>query len=183
MRIMLVAVAGLLLQGATVKGSISAKGGSMSVAEAVAVWDPAKGELRVALMPFKIQEKHLKDIRKDRTMFAGFGEKSPDPKKWPDWCPGAEVKLTLDPKELAKGPASLKSYHLWAYGLKEKNFTHNMNGSGEDAQKEMSKLVVKLDAKGAGTFEMAFAGKSAFDEGLAWDLVVKGTVLTPLADK
>jgi hypothetical protein len=183
MKTMLVAVVGLLLQAAAAKGTISTKDGSMPVVDAVAVWNPAKGELRVALTPFKIQEKHLPDIRKDSTMFAMFGEKSPDPKKWADWCPAAEVKLTLDAREIAKGPASLKSYHFWAYGLKEKNYTHNMNRSGEDAQKEMSKLVVKLDAKGAGTFEMTFAGKSAFDTGMAWDLAVKGSVLTPLEDK
>src|SRR5262245_55419571 len=176
MRMLLVAVAGLLLQGATVKGTISTKGGAMPVADAVAVWDPAKGELRVALMPYKIKDKHLDEIRKNRTMFAGFGEKSPDPAKWKDWCPGAEVKLTLDAKEIAKGPASLKSYHFWAYGLKEKNFTHNMSRGGEDAQKELSKLALKLDSKGAGTFEMTFVGKSSFDEGMAWDLTVKGNV-------
>ena len=183
MRIMLVAALLVQAPGANVKGSFSTKGASMSPIDTVAVWDPAKGELRVALMPFKIQDKHHKDIRKDSTMFAGFDEKSPDPKKWADWCPAAEMKLTLDPKALGKGPAAIQSYHLWVYGLEKKNYTHNVNESGEESRKQVSRLVLKLDAKGAGTFELTFVGKSSFDDGLTWDITAKGAVLTPLADK
>jgi hypothetical protein len=161
---MLVAVAGLLLQGATVKGAINGKGVSMPVVDAVAVWDPAKSELRIPLVPYKLQQRHLKDIQKGSTMFAVLGEKSPDAKKWPKWCPGAELKLTLDAKALAKGPEALQSYHFWIYGLEKENFTDNYNQQADGAKRDVPKLTVKLDAKGMGTFSVTFAGKSAFDD-------------------
>jgi hypothetical protein len=175
MRITLLALALLQGQGGVVKGAISSKAGSMTPVDAVAVWDPAKKELRVAVMPFKIRKESLQDIRKDSTMFAGFGEKSPDPKKWPDWCPAGEVKFTLDDQR------RVESYHFWVYGLAKKNFTDNMNQSGDEARKHVTKLDLKLDAKGGGTFQLAFAAKSAFDDGVSWDLAVQGVVLPPLA--
>jgi hypothetical protein len=177
MRITLLALALLQGQGAVVKGAVGSKGGSMTPVDAVAVWDPAKKELRVALLPVQIRKEALHDIRKDSTMFAGFGEKSPDPKKWPDWCPAGEVKLVLDDRRL------VESYHFWVYGLAKKNYTHNMNQSGDAARKDVSKLELKLDAKGGGTFHLAFAAKSEFEDGLSWDLAIQGVVVPPLAGK
>ena len=177
MRMTLLALALLQGQGAVVKGAVTSKAASMTPADAVAVWEPAKNELRVAMLPVKIRKEALQDIRKDSTMFAGFGEKSPDPKKWPDWCPAGEIKFTLDEKR------RVESYHFWFYGLEKKNFTHNMSQSGDEARKHASKLEMKLDAKGGGTFDLAFAAKAVFEDGLSWDLAIQGVVVPPLAEK
>jgi hypothetical protein len=178
MRMIVAVIAGLLVQVA-VKGTVSSKAASMPVVDTVAVWDPAKGELRVSMMPFTIQNKHLAHIREGSTMFAVLEEKTPDAKKWADWCPGAEVKIKLDPKELAKGPAAVKSYHLWVYGLEKRNFTDNVNRGGEELAKEFPKLVVKLDAKGTGTFEMEFSGNTSSDDSTSWNVSLKGNILAP----
>jgi hypothetical protein len=175
MKITLLALALLQGQGGVVKGAVNSKAASMTPVDAVGVWDPAKRELRVAILPFKIGKEALEEIREDSTMFAAFGVKSPDPKKWPDWCPSGEIKLGLDEKNRAT------SYHFWFYGLEKKNYTHNMSQSGDAARKAVPKLELKLDAKGGGTFDLAFAADAAFEEGLSWDLAVQGVVVPPLA--
>ena len=179
MRILLAVSAGLLLQAqaGTIQGTISCKTSSMTLVDTVAVWDPAKGELRVSLMPFKIQKKHLAEIQKDSTMFAVMDEKSPDPKKWKD-CPGAEVKFVIAAKDLGKGADGVTAYHFWIHALEKPNFTDNQSQNGDGARKQLKKLVVKADEKG-GTFELEFEGKSAFDDGVAWSVRAKGPVLPP----
>ena len=184
MRTLLAVAAALLLQaqGASIKGTITSKKATLTPIDTVGVWDPAKGELWIAMLPFKIKPKHLADIQKDSTMFAVLGEKSPDPKKWPDWCPGAQVRIKIDAKDLGKGAAGVESYGLWAYGLAEKNFTDNASYSGDKAREHVKKLVVKIDAKG-GSFELEFSGKTAFDDGLEWTVSATGPVLPSKADK
>lgn len=160
----------LQAQAAPVSGAISSGKKSMTPIDTVAVWDPAKGELRVSLMPFKIEKKHLADIQKDRTMMAVLGGKGP----------GSEVKFKItDP---AKGQAGVESYHFWAYGIEKENFTDNVSYSGDRARETIKKLVLKVDAKG-GTFELEFEGKTAFDDGMAWKVSAKGKVLPPQSEK
>lgn len=166
-----IAIAVLLLaQGASVSGTINSGKKSMTPIDTVAVWDAAKGELRISLMPFKIEKKHLADIQKDRTMMAVLGGKGP----------GSEVKIKL--KDPSKGEAGVESYHFWAYGIEKENFTDNVDYSGDRARETIKKLVLKTDAKG-GTFELEFEGKTAFDDSLSWKVSAKGLVLPPKADK
>jgi hypothetical protein len=172
-----------LVQAGAVKGTVSVKDASMPVVDAVAVWDPTKGELRIALMPFKIAVKQLPDIRQDNTMFAMFEGKSPDAKKWPDWTPGAEMKITFKDKAIAKGPAAISKFHLWAYGLKQKNFTHNVSRETPDVAKGFAKIDFKPDGKGGGTLEAVFAEKDVPEEDVKWDITVKCAVLAPLEKK
>jgi hypothetical protein len=173
----------LQAQAATVKGTISVKDTSMPVADSVAVWDPAKGQLRIALLPFKIAGKAVTDIRKDRTMFAMFDQKSPDATKWADWCPGAEMTITFKNKDITKGPAGMESFSLWAYGLKQKNFTDNVGRTGLDVEKGFSKIDFKPDGKGGGTLEAVFARTEGKDDDVKWDIAVKCAVLAPLEKK
>ena len=74
----------------------------------------------------------------------------------------------------------MESYHFWVCGLAKKNYTDNMSQSGDEARKQVSKLELKLDAKGGGTFNLAFAAKSSFEDGVSWDLGIQGVVLPPL---
>jgi len=184
MRILLAISAAVLLQaqGAVIKGTVSTPGGTLTPIDTVGVWDAGKGEIWIALVPFKLKPAHLVEIQKDSTMLAVLGEKSPDSKKWADWCPGAQVRIKIDAKDLGKGAAGVESYLLWAYGLKEKNCTDNANYSGDKAREHVKKLVVKTDAKG-GSFELEFSGKTAFDDGLSWTINAKGPVLPSKAEK
>ncbi len=173
----------LQAQAAAAKGTISVESASMPVVDAVAVWDPAKGELRIALMPWKITAKMLPDIRKDSTIFAMFDGKSPDAKKWPDWTPGAEMKITFKDKAIDKGPAGMESFLLWAYGLQKKNFTHNVNRQGLDVEKGFTKFEFKPDGKGGGTLDAVFSRKDGAADDVKWDIAVKCPVLAPLEKK
>jgi hypothetical protein len=184
MHILLAISAAVLLQaqGAAIKGTLSSKGGTLTPIDTVGVWDAAKGEIWIAMVPFKIKPAHLLEIQKDSTMLVVLGEKSPDPKKWADWCPGAQIRIKINAKDLGKGAAGVESYALWAYGLQEKNFTDNASYDGDRAREHVKKLAVKVDAKG-GSFELEFSGKSGFDDGLTWSISAKGPVLPSKADK
>lgn len=170
------AIVALLLQAqpTAVKGTLTHKNVEMTVVDSLAVWDEKANELLVVFLPFKAELRHMDRLRSGRTSFFAMGEPSPDPKKWPNYCPAAWLKVSMNPKALAAGPKAVKSYQMGGIRLNMKEAGETISRGEEPAQRDFKRLVLKLDPTGAGTLDMEFAGSSAFysDDGVAWNMSV-----------
>ena len=151
-------------------------GVSMKVVDAVAVWNAKEKKLSLYLTPFKLEKKHLAELRKDRAFFVVFKEKSPDPRKW-QWCPYAEVNLRM--KRAGGDKTAVEGYHYVIYGLTKKNNTANLNRGSSGAQKEITSLKFTVPSGGnPGNLQMRFSGRGKiFDDSYSWELAVKCPVL------
>jgi hypothetical protein len=166
-----------------VKGTVSVGDISMQVLDATAVWDPAKGELRIVLLPIKVQPKYLPGIQKGSTRSAILEAPSPDPKKWPDWSPAAEMRIAFKRKDATKGPAGVESYQFFADWLTKRAFVDMHDNLTAGAAKEFSKLNLKPDGNGGGTLTAVFSRKGGDKDSVNWDVSVTCPVLSPIAEK
>jgi hypothetical protein len=175
----------LLLQAKAdeVRGTVSAGNASMQVLDATAVWDAEKGEMKVVLLPTKLQLKFLPEIQKGDWWRATADAPSPDPKKWADWCPAAIVTIAFKRKDATKGPAGIESVQLGADGLTRKGFVETSLNQTDSAPKEFSKLVFKPDGNGGGTLTAAFSRKGENKDSLIWNVSLTCPVLPSTAPK
>lgn len=172
------AILALLLQDqpTVVKGRLTHKNVEMTVVDSLAVWDKKANELLVVFLPFKAEQRHIDRLRSGRTSFFAMGEPSPDPKKWPNYCPAVWLRVSMNPKVLTTGSKAIKSYQMGGIQLNLKEAGETISNADEpSAQRNFKRLVLNLDATGAGTLDMEFAGASAFysDDGIAWNMMVK----------
>lgn len=108
------------------QGYIEKEGTRMTIRDSVAVLDEQVGKLTVYLLPTRLSATEKAKIKQGNVLMVLLRKGSPDSDKW-NWYPYARLELK-DATTKFTSPDTFYGYYLMAYGLKQKNYTDNLNG-------------------------------------------------------
>ena len=156
-------------------GTIRHNTKTVQLQAAVAVWEPAESELRIALLPFVPSSQEIAEIRNAGAVFVAAERPSPNPALW-DRPPFAVLVIKFRPGTSTATMQDITHYRLEVAWLDRMNHTSTLNRNYEDeVRREFSGLSGSL--REGGQVRVALrGGDTVFDDTLAWNFQAEATV-------
>lgn len=163
---------GAISSAAESMGTLTENGVSMEVKGVVALFDAKQPSLRFVLLPFAPTTEDIAKLQaKDPFWATGF--KSPDTRKWADWCPYGWVELSWSLEKGSVGDAKKATVYVHSVGVKAPGSNLNASRAGSN----MNLALVGVVAEGKDVTLIASGKDSVGKSKLGWNLKLSAKVV------